>query len=54
MTCNTQIRTSFKEPTGLALVVRGQFLVFAVLELAVVACETPPGGVVIPTNTPRL
>lgn len=40
-------------PTGLALVVRGQLLVFAMLEFAVVAGETTPRSVIIPTDPPR-
>jgi hypothetical protein len=49
----TRTRTSCEVPTGLALVVRGQFLMFAMPELAVVAGEAAPGGVVIPTDPPR-
>ena len=49
----TRARTSCEVPTGLAFVVRGQFLMFTMPELAVVAGEAAPGGVVIPTDPPR-
>jgi hypothetical protein len=50
---DTRPRTGCEVPTGLALVVRGQLLLFAMLELAVVAGETTPGSVIIPTDPPR-
>lgn len=46
-------RTSCEIAADLALVVRGQFLVLAMLEFAVVASKATPGCVIIPTNPPR-
>jgi hypothetical protein len=49
----TRTRTRCKVPTGLALVVRGQILMFAMLEFAAVASITAPGSVIVPTDPPR-
>jgi hypothetical protein len=53
LTDNRQTRTSCEIPARLALVIRGEFLVFAVLELAVLAGKATPGSIVVLANPPR-